>query len=216
VNARGSLGGHTAALSKPRPCSAWPPRGDALPVTAASVLGGTSLFGCVGAVIGTIVGELTIDLISNGLILMPQEFRRQLIARAQPVSEVTEAGFQFRTASYAILIRCPSLRASCCRSLVPTGTTTFLTVAVISCRRSARKSSIEIEPRPPPVCQPSHRTISYASIGRRNPFSVSSPTGTDSTNGSTAPRTRWLTRIWRDLASSHNRAAWFETVPITA
>ena len=47
-------------------------------------------------------------------------------------------------------------------------------------------------------------------------FQVSSPTGTDSTNDSTAPRTRWLTRIWRDLASSHNRAAWFDTVPMTA
>ncbi|WP_413468568.1 hypothetical protein [Mesorhizobium muleiense] len=31
--------------------------------------------------IGTIAGELMIGLINNGLILMPQEFRQQLIAR---------------------------------------------------------------------------------------------------------------------------------------
>jgi ribose transport system permease protein len=55
--------------------------GDELSVIAAAVLGGTSLFGGVGTVIGTIVGALMIGLINNGLILMGLEFSQQLIAR---------------------------------------------------------------------------------------------------------------------------------------
>ena len=48
---------------------------------AAAVLGGTSLFGGFGSVIGSIVGALMIGLINNGLILMGLEFSQQLIAR---------------------------------------------------------------------------------------------------------------------------------------
>jgi ribose transport system permease protein len=55
--------------------------GDELSVIAAAVLGGTSLFGGMGTVIGTIVGALMIGLINNGLILMGLEFSQQLIAR---------------------------------------------------------------------------------------------------------------------------------------
>ena len=55
--------------------------GDELSVIAAAVLGGTSLFGGRGTVIGTIVGALMIGLINNGLILMGLEFSQQLIAR---------------------------------------------------------------------------------------------------------------------------------------
>ena len=55
--------------------------GDELSVIAAAVLGGTSLFGGKGTVIGTIVGALMIGLINNGLILMGLEFSQQLIAR---------------------------------------------------------------------------------------------------------------------------------------
>ncbi|MCT9000596.1 ABC transporter permease [Chelativorans intermedius] len=55
--------------------------GDELSVIAAAVLGGTSLFGGVGTVIGTIVGALMIGLINNGLILMGLEFSQQLMAR---------------------------------------------------------------------------------------------------------------------------------------
>ena len=55
--------------------------GDELSVIAAAVLGGTSLFGGSGTVIGTIVGALMIGLINNGLILMGLEFSQQLIAR---------------------------------------------------------------------------------------------------------------------------------------
>lgn len=54
--------------------------GDALSVIAAAVLGGTSLFGGRGTVIGTIVGALMIGLINNGLILMGLQFSQQLIA----------------------------------------------------------------------------------------------------------------------------------------
>ena len=55
--------------------------GDELSVIAAAVLGGTSLFGGFGSVIGSIVGALMIGLINNGLILMGLEFSQQLIAR---------------------------------------------------------------------------------------------------------------------------------------
>lgn len=55
--------------------------GDELSVIAAAVLGGTSLFGGYGTVVGTIVGALMIGLINNGLILFGLEFSQQLIAR---------------------------------------------------------------------------------------------------------------------------------------
>ena len=55
--------------------------GDELSVIAAAVLGGTSLFGGMGTVIGSIMGALMIGLINNGLILMGLEFSQQLIAR---------------------------------------------------------------------------------------------------------------------------------------
>ena len=55
--------------------------GDELSVIAAAVLGGTSLFGGVGTVVGTIVGALMIGLINNGLILLGLDFSQQLIAR---------------------------------------------------------------------------------------------------------------------------------------
>lgn len=56
-------------------------QGDELSVIAAAVLGGTSLFGGRGTVVGTIVGALMIGLINNGLILMGLEYSQQLIAR---------------------------------------------------------------------------------------------------------------------------------------
>jgi ribose transport system permease protein len=56
-------------------------QGDELSVIAAAVLGGTSLFGGRGTVVGSIVGALMIGLINNGLILMGLEFSQQLIAR---------------------------------------------------------------------------------------------------------------------------------------
>lgn len=55
--------------------------GDELSVIAAAVLGGTSLFGGAGTVIGSIVGALMIGLINNGLLLMGLEYSEQLIAR---------------------------------------------------------------------------------------------------------------------------------------
>ena len=55
--------------------------GDELSVIAAAVLGGTSLFGGAGTVVGTIMGALMIGMINNGLILMGLEFSQQLIAR---------------------------------------------------------------------------------------------------------------------------------------
>jgi len=55
--------------------------GDELSVIAAAVLGGTSLFGGAGTVVGSIMGALMIGLINNGLILMGLEFSQQLIAR---------------------------------------------------------------------------------------------------------------------------------------
>jgi ribose transport system permease protein len=55
--------------------------GDELSVIAAAVLGGTSLFGGAGTVVGSIMGALMIGLINNGLILMGLEYSQQLIAR---------------------------------------------------------------------------------------------------------------------------------------
>lgn len=55
--------------------------GDELSVIAAAVLGGTSLFGGKGTVIGSIMGALMIGLINNGLLLMGLEYSQQLIAR---------------------------------------------------------------------------------------------------------------------------------------
>ncbi len=55
--------------------------GDELSVIAAAVLGGTSLFGGKGSVVGSIIGALMIGLINNGLILAGLEFSQQLIAR---------------------------------------------------------------------------------------------------------------------------------------
>ena len=55
--------------------------GDELSVIAAAVLGGTSLFGGAGTVVGSVMGALMIGLINNGLVLMGLEFSQQLIAR---------------------------------------------------------------------------------------------------------------------------------------
>lgn len=55
--------------------------GDELSVIAAVILGGTSLFGGRGTVIGSLLGALMIGLINNGLILMGLEFSQQLIVR---------------------------------------------------------------------------------------------------------------------------------------
>jgi ribose transport system permease protein len=55
--------------------------GDELSVIAAAVLGGTSLFGGAGSVVGSIVGSLMIGVINNGLLLMGLEYSPQLIAR---------------------------------------------------------------------------------------------------------------------------------------
>lgn len=64
--------------------------GDELSVIAAAVLGGTSLFGGSGTVVGAIAGALMIGLVNNGLILMGLEFSQQLIARGGGVDLVSE------------------------------------------------------------------------------------------------------------------------------
>jgi ribose transport system permease protein len=56
-------------------------QGDELSVIAAVILGGTSLFGGTGSVVGALVGSLMIGLINNGLTLMGLEFSQQLIVR---------------------------------------------------------------------------------------------------------------------------------------
>ena len=56
-------------------------QGDELSVIAAAVLGGNSLMGGTGTVIGSIVGALMIGLINNGLILLGLDYSQQLIAR---------------------------------------------------------------------------------------------------------------------------------------
>lgn len=55
--------------------------GDELSVIAAVVLGGTSLFGGSGSVIGSVLGALLIGVVNNGLILMGLETSQQIIVR---------------------------------------------------------------------------------------------------------------------------------------
>ncbi len=55
--------------------------GDELSAIAAVILGGTSLFGGSGAVVGTMVGALLISLINNGLILAGLETSQQQVVR---------------------------------------------------------------------------------------------------------------------------------------
>ncbi len=55
--------------------------GDELSVIAAVVLGGTSLFGGTGSVLGSVLGALLIGLVNNGLILMGLESSQQIIIR---------------------------------------------------------------------------------------------------------------------------------------
>lgn len=55
--------------------------GDELSVIAAVILGGTSLFGGGGSVIGALFGSLMIGLINNGLILAGLDVSQQLVVR---------------------------------------------------------------------------------------------------------------------------------------
>jgi ribose transport system permease protein len=52
-----------------------------LSVIAATVLGGTSLFGGSGTILGSIVGSLVIGIINNGLILMGLDISQQMFFR---------------------------------------------------------------------------------------------------------------------------------------
>ena len=56
-------------------------QGDELSVIAAVILGGTSLSGGIGSVIGAVIGSLLIGLIDNGLLLMGLAYSQQLIIR---------------------------------------------------------------------------------------------------------------------------------------
>jgi ribose transport system permease protein len=55
--------------------------GDELSVIAAVVLGGTSLYGGSGTVLGSVLGALLIGVVNNGLILMGLETSQQIIIR---------------------------------------------------------------------------------------------------------------------------------------
>jgi ribose transport system permease protein len=55
--------------------------GDELSAIAAVILGGTSLFGGAGSVIGTLFGALLIGLINNGLILAGLDTSQQQVIR---------------------------------------------------------------------------------------------------------------------------------------
>ena len=55
--------------------------GDELSVIAAVVLGGTSLFGGSGSVLGSVIGALLIGVVNNGLILFGLESSQQIMIR---------------------------------------------------------------------------------------------------------------------------------------
>ncbi|OBZ07758.1 MULTISPECIES: ABC transporter permease [Bacillales] len=55
--------------------------GDELSVIAAVILGGTSLFGGVGTIVGTVVGALMIGTINNGLIIMGLDVSQQMMIK---------------------------------------------------------------------------------------------------------------------------------------
>jgi ribose transport system permease protein len=55
--------------------------GDELSAIAAVILGGTSLFGGSGTVVGTLFGSLLISLINNGLILAGLDTSQQQVVR---------------------------------------------------------------------------------------------------------------------------------------
>jgi ribose transport system permease protein len=55
--------------------------GDELSVIAAVILGGTSLFGGRGSVIGSLFGALFIGLVNNGLILAGLDVSQQQVVR---------------------------------------------------------------------------------------------------------------------------------------
>lgn len=54
---------------------------DLLTVIAAVVIGGTSLFGGRGSIIGAVIGSIIMGMVNNGLILMGLDVAEQLIAR---------------------------------------------------------------------------------------------------------------------------------------
>jgi ribose transport system permease protein len=56
-------------------------QGDELSVIAAVILGGTSLFGGMGTIIGTLVGALMMGVINNGLIIAGLDVSQQMIIR---------------------------------------------------------------------------------------------------------------------------------------
>ena len=56
-------------------------QGDEMSAIAAVILGGTSLYGGSGAIIGTLFGSLLMSLINNGLILAGLDSSQQQVVR---------------------------------------------------------------------------------------------------------------------------------------
>ena len=54
---------------------------DLLTVIAATVIGGTSMFGGRGSIVGALVGSLLMGVLNNGLLLMGLSVSEQLMAR---------------------------------------------------------------------------------------------------------------------------------------
>lgn len=54
---------------------------DLLTVIAAVVIGGTSLFGGRGSIVGAVIGSIIMGMVNNGLILMGLDVAEQMIAR---------------------------------------------------------------------------------------------------------------------------------------
>jgi ribose transport system permease protein len=55
---------------------------DLMTVIAAAIVGGTSLFGGKGSVVGALIGSLLMSMLNNGLVLAGLTVSQQMIARA--------------------------------------------------------------------------------------------------------------------------------------
>jgi ribose transport system permease protein len=70
---------------------------DLLTVIAAAVIGGTSLFGGRGSIIGAVMGSLLMGIVNNGLILMGLDVSQQMMVRGALIIAAVALSLRERT-----------------------------------------------------------------------------------------------------------------------